>query len=178
MRIKKMTLFAILCALSVVLGLFESMLPVFHIVPGGKIGLANSITMVVFCLFAPLETICFGLLRCLLSSVLYSGFSAFWYSAAGTVLSIAAMWLFSKILNGKISEIGISVIGAFFFNVGQLFVCACVLESVAVFRYLPALGMVSAIAGMITGMLAKAVIKYLKHEKLTKNGNGAIDLWK
>ncbi len=161
LRTKTTAVFALLCALALVIGYFETFLPAFLVIPGGKIGLANIVTMVVFCLFGTKEALAFGLLRSLLSSVMYSGFFAFFYSCAGTVLSVVSMAAAKKMLNLRVSEIGLSIIGASFFNFGQLAVCAAVLKSIAVFRYFPALLLVSAFAGSLTGYAAKRINAYI-----------------
>ena len=164
MRTKKLTLFALLGAIALVLGLLENTLLVFSIVPGGKIGVANSVTMLVFYLFSPLEALGFGVFRALLSACLYSGMTSFWYSVAGAFLSVAFMWGARNLFKDKVSEIGTSILGAVGFNIGQLAVAACVLESVQIFRYFPALGVVSAIAGLVTGYLAKNILNHLIKE--------------
>ncbi len=164
MRTKKLTMLSLLLATSLVIGFFESLLPVFSVLPGGKVGLANSVTMLVFCLFSFPEALVFGIMRSLLSAVLYSGFSAFFYSAAGTALSIFAMYMFGKTFKKSVSEIGLSVLGAVFFNIGQLTVACAVLETAEIFRYFPVLGVVSVFAGALTGYIAQTVLRYLSKQ--------------
>lgn len=161
MRTKKITMLSILCAVGMVLSFLESMLPVFSVVPGSKIGLANIVTMVVFGLFSLPETIAFALFRSLLTAVLVSGFSAFFYSAAGGVCTVLAMGLFRRMLKKNVSPVGLSVIGAASFHIGQLTVASFVLETVEIFRYFPALGIVSAFAGLLTGYIAKKINAYI-----------------
>ncbi len=176
MRTKKLVTFALLCAVALVLGFLENTLSIFSIVPGGKVGLANIITMLVFCAFSPLEALVFGLFRAFLSSILFSGIASFWYSAAGAIVSVFFMWCAKKIWNEKISHIGTSILGAVGFNIGQLFVSACVIESVQIFRYFPVLGVLSAFSGFITGYIAKKTETYIRKEfKIT---NGANKKWK
>ncbi len=181
MRTKKLTLFSLLLAAALVLGFFESLIPAFAVVPGGKIGLANIVTMTVFCLFSLPEALLFGTVRSLLTAVLYSGISAFFYSCAGSLLSVLAMWIFRKILKNRISEIGLSVLGAVWFNIGQLAVAALVLGTVQIFRYFPALGIVAAVAGLLTGYVTKTLIVYITRKNIQNNTeiqNGEHDLWK
>ncbi len=169
MRTKKLTLFSLLLAIALVLGLFESLIPVFSVVPGGKIGLANIVTMTIFCLYSLPEAMVFGMVRSLLTAVLCSGISAFFYSFAGSVLSVLAMWLFRKLLKGRVSEIGLSVLGAVWFNIGQLIVAAIFLGTVQIFRYFPALGIVSAIAGLVTGYVTKILLVYINRKNIQNN---------
>ena len=158
MRTKTITMLSLLCAIALVLGYVESFLPFFSFVPGGKIGLANIVTMVVFCMFGARTSFPFGTLRCLLSALLYQGFSAFFYGFGGTVFSVFSMWFFQKMLKERISPIGLSVVSAAFFNTGQIVVCALVLNGLSVFRYLPALLAVSALSGAVTGAAAKRIL--------------------
>lgn len=168
MRTKKTVLYALLCALALVIGYFENLIPAFFVVPGGKIGLANVVTMAVFFLFRPAEALAFGALRSFLSAVLYNGFFAFFYSLVGTFFSVISMAAARKALHKRVSEIGLSIIGAAFYNFGQLALCAAVLESVQVFRYFPALLMLSAFAGAVTGFLAHHINAYLHLNKPNK----------
>lgn len=166
MRTKKLALFSLFCALGTVIAFFENLVPFFNVIPGGKIGLANCVTMVVFSLFSPLETLLFGLLRGLLSSVLFSGIQSFVYSAVGTIFSVIAMTALKKLLKNNITEIGISVTGALFFNIGQILVCSFVVSNVQVFRYLSVLGIISAVSGIVTGYISKMIILYLSSKNI------------
>ena len=181
MRTNKLTLFSLLLATALVLGFFESLIPAFSVAPGGKIGLANVVTMTVFCLFSLPEALLFGIVRSLLTAVLFSGISAFFYSCIGSVLSVLAMWFFRKILKDRVSEIGLSLLGAVWFNVGQLAVAACFLGTVQIFRYFPALGIVSAFSGLLTGYITKILLVYINRKNIQNNTgiqNGEHHLWK
>lgn len=181
MRTKKLTAVSLLLATALVLGFFENLIPAFSVAPGGKIGLSNIVTMTVFCLFSLPEALLFGIVRSLLTSVLFSGISAFFYSCIGSVLSVLTMWLFRKILKNRVSEIGLSVLGAVWFNVGQLTVAACFLGTVQIFRYFPALGIVSAFAGLLTGYVTKILLTYINRKNTQNNTeiqNGERNLWK
>ena len=76
MRTKTLSLLSILCALALVIGFFESFIPVMGVIPGGKIGLSNCVTMVVFLWFSLGETLAFGVLRSVLTAVLFGGVSS------------------------------------------------------------------------------------------------------
>lgn len=166
MRTKKIALLSILCSVGIVLSFFESIIPVFNIIPGGKIGIANCVTLVVFSMFSPLETLLFGLFRSFVSAVLFSGIQSFFYSGAGCLLSVISMTLARKILKERVSYSGLSVLGALFFNIGQILVCAMVVSNVQVFRYLSVLGIISAISGTITGYISKLLILYLNSKNI------------
>lgn len=164
MPIKKMTTFALFCAVALVLGFLESMIPLLSVMPGGKIGLANTVTLLVFYLYSFPEALLFGLLRSLLASVLYSGFAAFVYSATGTLLSLLVMWIVKTCFKTRVTAVGVSVAGAAFFNVGQLSVAAMVLENAQIFRYFPAMGVISAFAGLLTGYVVRTMMMYMNRK--------------
>ncbi len=178
LRTKAITTLALMCAAGLVLGYLENALPIFTVVPGGKIGLANAVTMLIFCTMGAKTGFLFGVLRCLLSAALYQGFSALAYSLAGTIFSILAMATCKKLLQNRTSPIGVSIIGAAFFNVGQLTVCAIVLESGIAFYYLPALLAVSAFSGALTGDIARRMLGLSSFKRIIKDKNGDIKTWK
>ncbi len=166
MRIKKLSVLSLLCSVGIVLGLFESIIPFFNVIPGGKIGLANCVTLVVFSLFLPSETLLFGLLRSFVSSLLFSGIQSFLYSAVGCVFSVIAMTVTKTLLKEKVSFVGISILGALFFNIGQVAVCSLVIQNIQVLRYLSVLGIISAISGTATGYISKLLISYLNSKNI------------
>ena len=62
--------------------------------------------------------------------------------------------------SGRISAIGLSVAGAFCFNVGQLAV-GCLTAGLAMIAYLPWMGLLSIPAGIATGLLTALLIRRL-----------------
>ena len=166
MRTKKVALFSLLCAIGLVIGFFENTIPVFNIIPGGKIGLANCVTLVVFSLFSPLDALLFAVLRSFLSSILFSGVQSFFYSAVGSMFSVLAMTASKKALKKNITEIGTSVTGAVFFNIGQILICSIAVSNIQVFRYMSVLGIISAVSGTITGYISKMINLYLNSKNI------------
>ena len=151
---KKITVLGLLLAAGIVLNLAENMIPVFTVLPGGKLGLANVVTMLVMLWFGPLTALVLGVLRSLLTGILSGMATMAVYGGMGTVLSVAAMWLFFRLFREKVSMAGLSMLGAFFFNVGQIAVAAAVVHNWQLFRYLPVLTLLSTICGLFTGIVA------------------------
>ncbi len=162
---KRITTVALLLSVSLVLHYAESMIPVFQILPGGKIGLANLVTLLAFSWFGFGTALLVGLLRCALSSVFSGVLTMFLYSGVGTVFSLLTMWLFKRLFPEKVSVIGRSILGAFSFNLGQILVCSLVLESGHIFSYLPVLSFISAFSGLLTGVLTKRVGVWIHQDK-------------
>lgn len=166
MRTKKLVLFSLFLALSMVISYFESLIPTLSVLPGAKIGLANCVTLFVFFAISKKDALAFCVIRPALQALLLSGATSFLFGAAGGLCSFLSMYITEKILGKKVSEIGISAIGAFFFNIGQITVCAMFVSSAEVFRYLPVLGIVSAVSGFLTGLITQKLCIYLKFKNL------------
>ncbi len=151
----RVTRVAFLLAVSLVLHYAESMIPLFQVLPGGKLGIANVVTLLTFSWYGFGTAFLVGILRCALSSIFSGAVTMFLYSGAGTVCSILTMLVFQKLMPRAVSVVGRSMLGAFAFNLGQILVCVLVLESFYIVTYLPVLTLFSAFCGLLTGILAK-----------------------
>ncbi len=161
-RTKKIVLCAVLVALGIGLQIVESMLFIPINLPGGKLGLANIVTVILLYTLEEKSAICCAVLRAFIGSVLYSGVTSAIYSVAGAIVAAVMMILAKRIAKGHFTHIGISVIGAFFHNAAQVCVAAILLSNVWIFTYLPILGIASSITGVFTGYAAKYACRYLE----------------
>lgn len=152
---KQIALAGVLTSIGLVLHYVESLMPVFQILPGGKLGLANIVTLVAFSWYGAGFALLVGLLRCFLSSIFSGAVTMFLYSGMGTLCSVFLMSSAKRLFPEKISTVGRSMLGAFAFNVGQVLVCALVLKNGYVFSYLPPLTILAAVCGLLTGIAAK-----------------------
>lgn len=150
---KRLATTAMLSAMALAVQYLESLLP--PIVPGVpvRIGLAN-----IFVLFALLkgrraDAGWITLLRCLLFPLVTGNISGFAYSLCGSVLGYGSMLaLLPAYQREHVGAIGVSVLGAFFFNIGQLLV-GIVVVGRAMAAYFPWMGLLSIPAGICTGLL-------------------------
>ncbi len=159
MSIRKITRLAMLLAISIVLSILEGFIPTGPI-PGIKLGLANAVVLYILYKDGIGEAIVISIMRVLLAGMLKGTIfqMGFWMSVAGMVLSLAAMILF-KLLFKKFSIIGVSIIGAVFHSIGQILVAIIYLGTVYVGYYLPILVLVSVFTGILTGFIAKNLLK-------------------
>ncbi len=159
MSIRKITRLAMLLAISIVLSILEGFIPTGPI-PGIKLGLANAVVLYILYKDGIGEAIVISIMRVLLAGMLKGTIfqMGFWMSVAGMVLSLAAMILF-KLLFKKFSIIGVSIIGAVFHSIGQILVAIIYLETVYVGYYLPILVLISVFTGILTGFIAKNLLK-------------------
>lgn len=157
-----MLIVATLAGLAAVLSVFENMLPILPAVPGGKLGIANSVTVIVLYIFGALPAMAVSIVRVMVSCMLYGGFSAFMYSFAGAVVSTAAMICARRFLNDKISPVGISVLGAACHNAAQVAVAWGIIRSGALVWYLACLLLIALISGTACGWISRECIYRIK----------------
>ena len=160
MNTKKLTALSIAVALSMMLSFIETLIPPLVAVPGVKIGLSNVVTVFLIYIYGWREAGCVSFVRVALSSVLFGSPVSFIYSLSGAVLSFAVMVLMKKL--GFFSEIGVSVLGGVFHNVGQIIVACLIMENAAIAAYLPPLLISGTLAGVAVGTLAGVLTVKLK----------------
>lgn len=163
MEIKKITRSAMLLALAIVLNLIESVIPLFNgMIPGLKLGLANTITLVVLYIYSFKDALYLSILRVLLVGILRTGIFSitFFFSLGGSILSILMMYIIKKT---KLSIVGVSIIGSISHSIGQIIVAIIILNSKVMFYYLPWLLIFSIPTGIITGLISKELVKYFEN---------------
>ena len=164
-KVQQVALSGLLTSLMLVFGFIERQFPLPVPVPGIKLGLANSVLLYALYMLGIRQTIVLMLLKSLMSWLIYMNLSAMLYSFAGGVLSVAAMILVSRMKG--VSPIGVSALGAVFFNIGQILMAALVLGTPQlIVTYLPVLMVSGVLTGILTGVIAKLVMKHLRAMKM------------
>ena len=160
MDLKRYTRLSLLLALSVVLNAVESLIPVFNgMIPGLKIGLANTVILFILYEYSFKEAFYITILRVFLTGILLTGlFSvSFFFSLGGAFLSIIMMYIFKKYT--KLSIIGVSIIGSVFHSFGQIVVAIFLINTTSMFYYFPFLLIFSIPTGIFTGIIARELLK-------------------
>ena len=156
---KKIAYYGLLIAVAFVLSYIESLLPMFVAVPGVKLGLTNLVVLIALKYFGYKEAFVINMIRILLVGLTFgNGFSLI-YSFAGGILSFVVMVLIKK--SGKFSLSGISVAGGVSHNIAQILVAAVLLQSSALFYYLPLLLISGTAAGLVIGLISAEILKRL-----------------
>ncbi len=138
-----------------------------HLVPlplpvGVKLGLANLVTLVSFCLLGWRPTLLLVCLRCVVVSLLFGTPTGLVFSLVGGLLSFVGMaWAFRG-YEKSMTLYGISVIGAALHHIGQIVTAVFWLQSVETIWYLPTLLLLSVPTGLLTGGLAGMMVARLK----------------
>ena len=152
--------FGVFAALALLLGYVESLAALPLPVPGAKLGLPNLVILLALYLWGPKAAGGLTVLRVVLSALLFSGFSAFWFSLAGAILSFVVMSLACRI--PRLGVVGVSVLGGVFHNLGQLIVAGLVIENLSILGFLPLLMVFGVIAGALLGVIAAACLPRLQ----------------
>jgi heptaprenyl diphosphate synthase len=145
-----------LIGVAMLAGYIEQTFPINMAVPGIKLGLANSATIIALSVLGKKEAILITELRIILTTFMFGKLFAMIFSITGSVLSLLVMLLLKK--TNKFSNVGISVSGAVMHNVGQIIAAAVLLHTKAIIYYLPVLFLSGIIAGIIIGIISQIII--------------------
>ena len=157
MRSKKLTVLALLTALSMILSYIEGLLPAFVAIPGIKVGLANLAVVLALYRLGWREAICVSLVRVLCLSLLFGNAASLAYSIAGAALSLAGMVILKKTM--RFSPLSVSVTGGVLHNIGQLLMACVLLSTTALRYYLPFLLLGGILAGIVIGVISAILLK-------------------
>ncbi len=161
MEIKKISRIAMLLALSVVLNILESFMPLFNgIIPGFKLGLANIVILLVIYIYSFKDALLISLLRVFLVGILRTGlFSmSFFFSLGGAIISVIVMYLAKKFT--KLSIIGVSIMGSISHTLGQIIV-AIIFYNINMVYYMAWALILALPTGILVGYLTKEIKKTL-----------------
>ena len=154
------TLLAILCALAVVVSIFESLLPeLIFLPPGFKLGLSNIVTMFASCTVGVLSSVIVTLVKSIFVGITRGGM-AFFMSVGGGVLSALTTGLLCKYGLKKLGFIGISIIGALVHNMVQVLIASFITSEILLY-YIPILILFAIITGSLTGVVLKIIMPAL-----------------
>lgn len=160
---KKLAVIAILIAQATVLHYLESLFPNPLPIPGVKLGLANTITLLALIVFdfktALQITVMRTILGSLLSGTLFG--MGFFMSFSGAIAAAVIMALLLRI-SKDFHVVLVSIIGAIAHNLGQLLMASLILRFSGIFLYLPVMLLFSIPTGIITGLLLNELVKYIK----------------
>lgn len=161
--IRKNVLLANLVALSLILFLAESMLPLPLFAPGAKLGISQIITVFTLYYFSAKDAVLVLMMRTALSAIFFGGPFVFLYSAAGGVFSLLMMTLLKK--SGKFTIYSVSAAGGFCHNIAQLTVAYFILNSNAFFYYISILCPIGIATGLIIGYVANEILRRMRLRK-------------
>ncbi len=156
---KKVALYGILTSLALIFGYIESLFSLSFIAPGIKLGIANSVALLLLCFKDFKGALLVNITRILLSALLFSTPFSLVFSLTAGIISVVIM----KPLSGikSVSVVGFSIAGAAVHNLVQLTVASLIFGR-AVWYYLPFLLVSALISGGIIGALSLIIFKRIK----------------
>lgn len=160
---KRIALDAMLAAVALLLFIVEAQLPPLTSIPGIKIGLANTVTLAAVYLCGRRDAAAILFVRVCLGAVFAGNPTTFLYSAGGAVLCLLVTCLVCAPLKKTVWVV--SVLGAIAHNIGQLCIAAVLMQSGAVFWYLPYLLIAAVVSGTFTGLCVQFLLHRLHHRK-------------
>ena len=128
MELRKSIKISMFLAITIVLSIIESMIPIFNgSIPGIKLGLANIIIVTILYLYSFKDALFVTTMKVILVGILRTGIfsTTFFLSLTGSILSVFAMGFVKKT---KLSIVGTSVIGSIFHTIGQLIMAMLILK--------------------------------------------------
>jgi heptaprenyl diphosphate synthase len=158
-KTQKITFCGILIAAALVLSYVETLIPLPLPIPGIKLGLANSVSLLALYRLDGKSAFVINICRVLLAGAMFTGFSAMLYGLAGGILSVTVMLLLKK--TGLFSIIGVSVAGAAMHIIGQLSVASVIIQSSVIFMSLPLLLISALVSGVLVGWLGWLILEKL-----------------
>lgn len=160
--IRNVTNIALLTAMALAISLLEHMIPLPVPIPGAKLGFSNMIILITLYMYGFKSALIVGVLKSFLLMLITGSVSAFFYSIAGAILSAIAMAISLKYLSKIASFIGISEIGAFFHNLGQIIVAMVFMGNVKMIIYFPALVIMGVFTSFFVGLSVNYVTSHMK----------------
>ena len=160
MSARKLSFLSLMITLTLLATYIEHLIPSpIPFVPGIKLGLANAVILTLLYLFDAKTSLTVNILRIILASMLFSGFSSMIYALIGGILSFTIMCVAKK--SQCFSIIGVSVLGATAHNFAQICVAALILDNKNLFYYLPVLIIAGVITGILVGYISFCLVRYL-----------------
>jgi len=159
MKTKELVRYSIFLAAAVVAGYIEHLV-LLPFLSGAKLGLANSFGLIILYIYGRDKYIIFGLLRVLLSALLFTGFgTTFLISLGGNILASIVTLLIT--CNKKVSIYGLSINGAIFHGIGQVIVVSIIYQTIAMINYAIILTISGVISGFLMALITKTIITKL-----------------
>ena len=164
-KTKKLAFLGVLTAFALVLSYVEMLLPpIYAALPAVKVGLPNIVVVLLLYRFSFKEAVVVSLVRVVVVALLFGNAMTFFYSLAGAILSIVVMQVLKKCK--LFTGVAVSVVGAIFHNIGQIFVAILLLKTAEIGYYMIVLAITGTLSGIVVGLLAALLLRYFNNKKI------------
>ena len=157
----KIVRLAIFLAIGIVLNIVESLIPIPIAVPGIRLGLANTMGLIVLYFYSPKEYIAIGFLRVFFVALFRTGLGSMSFILSLSGWAISTLITLLIYLFGKASVYGLSITSALFHQVGQIIMVMIIYQLPEMVNYLPVLLITGGISGALVGFISSKVLGLL-----------------
>lgn len=148
---EKITNFALFISISIVLSIFEMLIPINFIVPGVKLGLGNMLLVILLDYYDFKELLVFQIIKISVTTFILGLFSIYMFSLSGGLLALIVMYSVRKIFKTKVTTYTLSMCGAIAHNIGQIIFAIYALKAPELIGYIPFLVLFGSITGFGLG---------------------------
>lgn len=164
---KRISICGMLTALAMVFSYIDNLIPVFSMIPGMKLGLANIVILVTLYTLGTKEAVLINILRVSLSGMLFGNAQSFLFSLGGAILSLAIMIVIKRLQknNDAAWTIRLSIVsetGALAHITGQLLVAGFFISRTVLLYYSLYMYFSSAVCGIIISLFAGIIIRVIR----------------
>ena len=157
--LRKITLTAILTAISIIAFTIESLLPPL-IIPGAKLGLSNIFILLILLIIGEKYAFISLVIKVILGGLFSGNISTIMYSLPSNLVALF-MQIILIIFTRKLSIVTISIIGAIVNVTVQNTIFCLISKTFEFFAYLPYLSLISLFSGLLVGFTVYILINKL-----------------
>lgn len=163
MKTKDFVYIALFTVFAVVLSILENLIPISFAIPGLRIGFANIAVLIVLYLYSFKYALFVVVIKNMLVFLQFGNVVALSMSMSGGILSVIFMYIVKEHLSSYLSIYGVSAVGAFFHNFGQILCAAIILSNRVIFAYLPVLVIIGTFTSILIAKIAEVFIDRFKN---------------
>ena len=153
-----MATLAVLTAMGLIMFMVESLFPPLFL-PGAKMGLSNIFSLLTVFVLGPTEALILVVIRTTLGSIFTGNISTIMYSMTAGLVSVVVSIILVEFVYPKVSIVAISVVAAVMHNLTQNIVFCLVSNTPEMFSYMPWLGLLGVVAGIIVGFAVWFILR-------------------
>lgn len=153
---------AIFTAVAFIFSYLESLFPLPVPFPGIKLGFANLVIIILLYRDGLKAAFIVSMLRNILNALTFGSLFGFFYSLAGSVLSLLVMAFLKE--KTPLSPVSVSAAGGILHNIGQFIIAVYLAGFSAILHYLPFLYFAGLAAGVLMGILASLCLERLPRQ--------------
>ena len=155
---KRLAYLAVMTAMGLIMFMVESLFPPLFL-PGAKMGLSNIFSLLALFVLGPVDALVLVVVRTVLGSLFLGNISTLLYSLTAGVVSVIVSAILVQFVYPRISVVAISVVSAIMHNLTQNVVFCLISDTPQMFSYMPWLGLLGIVAGLIVGFAVWLILR-------------------